>query len=110
MAGFRRSRVRRRIRTWAFGSRASAGLVAVMQPPRSRSRTHTCSWTPLDTASGHGIDVDGNVKKAIGAPGTSRILKARVVRDGSMCYIPLTFDPKAVFGKVRAPVKVTLNG
>ena len=27
-----------------------------------------------------------------------------------MCFIPLTFDPKPVFGKVRAPVKVTLNG
>jgi hypothetical protein len=27
-----------------------------------------------------------------------------------MCFIPLTFDPKRVFGKVRAPVKVTLNG
>jgi hypothetical protein len=27
-----------------------------------------------------------------------------------MCFIPLTFDPKSVFGKVRAPVKVTLNG
>jgi hypothetical protein len=27
-----------------------------------------------------------------------------------MCAIPLTFDPKSVFGKVRAPVKVTLNG
>ena len=27
-----------------------------------------------------------------------------------MCCIPLTFDPKTVFGKVRAPVKVTLNG
>ena len=27
-----------------------------------------------------------------------------------MCSIPLTFDPKSVFGKVRAPVKVTLRG
>ena len=27
-----------------------------------------------------------------------------------MCFIPLTFDPKSVFGKLRAPVKVTLNG
>lgn len=27
-----------------------------------------------------------------------------------MCFIPLTFDPKSVFGKIRAPVKVTLNG
>jgi hypothetical protein len=33
-----------------------------------------------------------------------------IVRDGSMCFIPLTFDPKAVFGKVRVPVTVTLNG
>jgi len=27
-----------------------------------------------------------------------------------MCAVPVPFDPKAVFGKVRAPVKVTLNG
>jgi hypothetical protein len=27
-----------------------------------------------------------------------------------MCFIPLTFDPKAVFGKIRVPVKVTVNG
>ncbi len=27
-----------------------------------------------------------------------------------MCYIPVPFDPVPVFGKVRAPVKVTLNG
>jgi hypothetical protein len=36
--------------------------------------------------------------------------KATIVRDGSMCYIPVPFDPKPVFGKVRAPVVVTLNG
>lgn len=27
-----------------------------------------------------------------------------------MCYIPVPFDPVPVFGRVRAPVKVTLNG
>jgi hypothetical protein len=27
-----------------------------------------------------------------------------------MCFIPVTFDPAPVFGKLRAPVKVTLNG
>jgi hypothetical protein len=26
-----------------------------------------------------------------------------------MCFIPVPFDPKAVFGKVRAPVKVTVG-
>ena len=40
----------------------------------------------------------------------AKTFRATIVRDGSACYIPLTFDPKAVFGKVRAPVKVTLNG
>lgn len=33
-----------------------------------------------------------------------------IVRDGSMCFIPIPFDPKPVFGKIRVPVKVTLNG
>jgi Bacteriocin-protection, YdeI or OmpD-Associated/Domain of unknown function (DUF1905) len=33
-----------------------------------------------------------------------------LVREGSTCYIPVPFDPKAIFGKVRAPVTVTLNG
>jgi hypothetical protein len=27
-----------------------------------------------------------------------------------MCSIPVPFDPKPVFGKLRVPVKVTLNG
>jgi hypothetical protein len=31
-------------------------------------------------------------------------------REGLMCFIPVNFDPKMLFGKVRAPVKVTLNG
>ena len=27
-----------------------------------------------------------------------------------MCFVPVPFDPKALCGKVRAPVRVTLNG
>lgn len=30
-------------------------------------------------------------------------------RDGSTCFIPVPFDPKPLFGKVRAPVKVSLG-
>jgi hypothetical protein len=41
---------------------------------------------------------------------SSKTFKTTILRDGSMCAIPVTFDPKAVFGKVRAPVCVTLNG
>jgi hypothetical protein len=41
---------------------------------------------------------------------TSKVIKVKIVREGSMCYVPVPFDPKAVFGMVRAPVKVTLNG
>ncbi|MCA9876584.1 MAG: DUF1905 domain-containing protein [Thermomicrobiales bacterium] len=41
---------------------------------------------------------------------TRKTFQTSIVRDGSACFIPLDFDPKPVFGKVRAPVKVTLNG
>ena len=36
--------------------------------------------------------------------------RVKIVRDGSMCFVPVTFGPKAAFGKIKAPVKVTLNG
>jgi hypothetical protein len=39
-----------------------------------------------------------------------KTFKTTIVRDGSICFIPVPFDPRPVFGKVRAPVKVTLNG
>ncbi|HEY7446605.1 MAG TPA: YdeI/OmpD-associated family protein [Vicinamibacterales bacterium] len=41
---------------------------------------------------------------------SSKTFRATIVRDGSMCFIPLTFEPQSVFGKVRVPVRVTLNG
>ena len=41
---------------------------------------------------------------------TAKTFKATIVRDGPICFIPLSFDPKDAFGKVRAPVKVTVNG
>lgn len=40
----------------------------------------------------------------------SKTYKTKIYRDESMCFIPVPFDPKPVFGKVRAPVKVTVNG
>lgn len=39
-----------------------------------------------------------------------KTVEVTIYREGSACYIPVEFDPKAVFGKIRAPVKVTLNG
>jgi len=38
------------------------------------------------------------------------VFKGTVQRAGSAGFIELPFDPKKMFGKVRAPVKVTLNG
>jgi hypothetical protein len=40
----------------------------------------------------------------------SQRITTTIHREGSVCFIPVTFDPKRVFGRVRAPVKVTLNG
>lgn len=41
---------------------------------------------------------------------TTKTFRVTIVRDDAMCAIPVPFDPKAVFGKVRAPVRVTING
>jgi hypothetical protein len=41
---------------------------------------------------------------------TRKTFTATVFKDGGTCYIPVPFDPKPVFGKVRAPVTVTVNG
>ena len=39
----------------------------------------------------------------------SKTVRVKLHQDGPMCFVPVPFDPRAVFGKVRAPVKVTLN-
>ena len=39
-----------------------------------------------------------------------KTFRATIFRDGSTCFIPVPFDPREAFGKVRAPVEVTLNG
>ncbi len=39
-----------------------------------------------------------------------KTFRTKIVRDGSMCFIPIPFDPRQVFGKLRVPVKVTLRG
>jgi bacteriocin resistance YdeI/OmpD-like protein/uncharacterized protein DUF1905 len=40
----------------------------------------------------------------------SKSYTTTLVRDGSLCIVPVPFDPVPLFGKVRASVKVTLNG
>jgi hypothetical protein len=39
-----------------------------------------------------------------------KTFRTKIVREGPACFIPVPFDPKPVFGKTRAPVKVTVNG
>jgi hypothetical protein len=41
---------------------------------------------------------------------SSRDVIVTIQQDGGHCYLPVPFDPKDAFGKVRAPVRVTLNG
>jgi len=40
----------------------------------------------------------------------SRIVEVSIRSNDGMCSIPVPFDPVLVFGKVRAPVLVTING
>jgi hypothetical protein len=43
------------------------------------------------------------------AMGKTKTYETKIVKDGPMCFIPVPFDPVAVFGKVRVPVKVTVG-
>ena len=39
----------------------------------------------------------------------TQTVRVKPRRDGPMCIVPVLFDPRAEFGKVRAPEKVTRN-
>ena len=41
---------------------------------------------------------------------STETVRVTIFFDGSMCFVPVPFDPKVAFGKLRAPVRVTLNG
>lgn len=43
-------------------------------------------------------------------PAKKKSYRTTIHRDGAMCAIPVPFDPKPLFGKTRAPVRVTLAG
>jgi hypothetical protein len=40
----------------------------------------------------------------------AKVVEVTIEQKGNMCAVPVPFDPRAAFGAVRAPVKVTLNG
>ena len=39
-----------------------------------------------------------------------KTFRTTILKKSSMCSIPLPFEPKPMFGRVRAPVRVTLGG
>ena len=39
----------------------------------------------------------------------AKSFEVSITENGNMCAIPVPFDPKVAFGKIRAPVKVTIN-
>lgn len=41
---------------------------------------------------------------------TEHRFRAQLIHNGALCAIPIEFDPKPLFGKIRAPVIVSLNG
>src|SRR4030095_15474063 len=85
-----------------------ASRVCVSTDPRRGSRPPAiCVESRIvPTRLSATVDMTHEIGTAMG----SKTFRPKIVREGSMCFIPLTFDPKDVFGKVRAPVKVTLNG
>jgi hypothetical protein len=107
----------------AFGSTAGEGDVTAVELD-VRCRRRNPAKTPLGSSDGD-VRLPGRTK-ILGEPriedrphpcrgmmrgmAAAKTFKTTIYRDGSMCFIPVPFDPKPVFGKVRAPVTVTLNG
>jgi TfoX/Sxy family transcriptional regulator of competence genes len=67
--------------------------------PKAKARRKASTSVPASTPA------DKTIPASV-----ARTATVKLHRDGAMCSIPVPFDPKAVFGKVRAPVSVTLNG
>jgi hypothetical protein len=42
--------------------------------------------------------------------GIKKTFRTTIVREGSMCFIPVPFDPAPIFGRTRAKVVVELGG
>jgi hypothetical protein len=87
------------------GSGNACGLVA-------GASTCWCFTTPIPPAALARVPDAARDRSCIcqACAMSSTTFTATVFRDGAICYIPVPFDPTPVFGKVRAPVSVTLNG
>lgn len=77
---------------------------------RAQRRTRGPSGKSDKSGPSGESDKSDQIDKGDKSGPASRTFRATIYRDGSMCFIPVTFDPREVFGKVRAPVQVTLNG
>ena len=64
----------------------------------------------VDVPDGNGLPLIPSVARLGEIVMTSKTVEVSILSGDGMCAIPVPFDPKTVFGKVRAPVKVTVNG
>src|SRR5690242_18742846 len=73
-------------------------------------RRRSARSSEFRTSGKHGAGNRRHPQGGSRMPPPSKTFRSRVVLNGSASFIPLTFDPKPVFGKVRAPVKVMVTG
>jgi len=96
------------------GSKPYLLLSALLDEPErlNRALVITAESLPLPKAKSKSKpDTIANKQKRTGQRAvTARTTRVALHREGSMSIIPVPFDPKEAFGKVRAPVRVTLNG
>jgi TfoX/Sxy family transcriptional regulator of competence genes len=87
--------------------RLSAALeitARVLSAPKAKAKAKKIAPKPASS------DKARNKAATRRANRTSKTVIVKLRREGAMCAIPVPFEPRAVFGKVRAPVKVTLKG
>lgn len=89
-------------RSFSYGSlRQPAVQMAIFERGLSGDATSCWRFTSILRRRNEG---------AFMAKTPGKTVRVKIRRDGPMCFIPVPFDPRAEFGKLRAPVKVTLNG
>jgi hypothetical protein len=79
---------------------ASLDQPSGLQPTKEIWLSDKLPWVAVNQ------DLDQHAEE--GAP--HKTVTVTIYRDGATSFVPIDFDPKAIFGKIRAPVRVALNG
>lgn len=100
---------------WHRANRMPRNATLVQRTAWHVAHAENCACRPMPASvkaaiAGAAPRVSAPRRAPAKAGSASKTYRTTLVRDGAMSAIPVPFDPKAAFGKLRAPVTVTING